>query len=66
MSLCKTANVKQLAIFHHDPDHTDDIMDKIGEESKEEWDQSFVTREGSNRLDDCRARPPTTSQFPAS
>ena len=46
MRLCKAANVKQLAIFHHDPDHTDDIMDKIAEQSKAEWDQSFITREG--------------------
>ena len=31
--LCKAANVKQLAIFHHDPEHTDDVMDKIAEEA---------------------------------
>jgi len=46
MRLCKAANVKQLGIFHHDPEHTDDIMDKIGEESRAEWGQSFITREG--------------------
>ena len=46
MRLCKSANVKKLAIFHHEPEHTDDIMDIIAEESKAEWDQSFVCREG--------------------
>jgi ribonuclease BN (tRNA processing enzyme) len=44
--LCKAANVKQLAIFHHDPDHTDDIMDQIDEEAKAVWDGAFVCREG--------------------
>jgi phosphoribosyl 1,2-cyclic phosphodiesterase len=44
--LCKAANAKQLAIFHHEPEHTDDIMDLIAKESKAEWDQSFVCREG--------------------
>jgi len=46
MRLCKEANVKQLAIFHHDPEHTDDIMDEIAKESKAAWEDSFVCREG--------------------
>ena len=44
--LCKAANVKKLAIFHHEPEHTDEIMDEIARASKAEWDQSFVCREG--------------------
>ncbi len=44
--LCQAANVKQLAIFHHDPEHTDDVMDAIAAESKKVWDRSFVCREG--------------------
>jgi len=46
VNLCKAASVKQLAIFHHDPDHTDDIMDQINDEAKAVWDGAFVCREG--------------------
>ena len=46
MRLCQAGSVKQLAIFHHDPDHTDDVMDKIENEAKAAWDGAFVTREG--------------------
>ena len=44
--LCQAANVKQLAIFHHEPDHDDDFMDKIAAEAAEVWDGTFVCREG--------------------
>ena len=44
--LCRMANVKRMAIFHHEPDHYDDIMDKIGEEAHAEWAGAFVCREG--------------------
>lgn len=46
VKLCREANAKQMAIFHHEPDHTDDIMDAIGTEAKKEWDGCFVAREG--------------------
>ena len=46
MRLCQAANVKQLAIFHHDPSHEDDFMDKLAEEAKEAWEGNFVCREG--------------------
>lgn len=39
------ANVKQLAIFHHDPDHEDDKMEEIECKAKEMWDNAFVARE---------------------
>lgn len=44
--LCQLANVKKMAIFHHEPDHFDDFMDAIGEEAKREWHGAFVCREG--------------------
>ena len=50
--LCRAANVKRMAIFHHDPDHTDDIMDKIATEGKAEWDGAFVCREGQEIIID--------------
>ncbi len=44
--LCKAANVKQLAIFHHDPDHDDAFMDQLEEEARNAWKGTFVVREG--------------------
>lgn len=46
VKLCREAGAKSMAIFHHDPEHEDDFMDKLGEEAKAEWDQTFVAREG--------------------
>ena len=46
MRLCQEAKVKQLAIFHHEPGHDDDFMDKLAAEAAEVWDGTFVCREG--------------------
>jgi len=35
-----------MAIFHHDPEHEDLFMDKLGEEAKAVWDGTFIAREG--------------------
>lgn len=43
--LCREAEVKSLAIFHHDPDHEDDMMDAIEAEARAEWEYAFVARE---------------------
>lgn len=43
--LCKAANVKRLAIFHHDPDHEDQIMEEIEETARNTWEGAFVARE---------------------
>ncbi|MBT4739169.1 MAG: MBL fold metallo-hydrolase [Rhodospirillaceae bacterium] len=43
--LCKVAGVKQLAIFHHDPDHNDDFMRDIEHKAREMWDGALVARE---------------------
>jgi phosphoribosyl 1,2-cyclic phosphodiesterase len=44
--LCKAANVKNLALFHHDPDHEDDMMAAIEAEAKATWDRTIAAREG--------------------
>ena len=44
--LCRAANAKQLMIFHHDPDHTDDVMDQIAVEAAGIWDGAIVAKEG--------------------
>jgi phosphoribosyl 1,2-cyclic phosphodiesterase len=46
MRLCQEANVKQLAIFHHDPGHDDDFMDKLAVEAQDAWDGNIICREG--------------------
>jgi len=43
--LCRTANVKQLAIFHHDPDHDDEFMETLEAEAKVVWPGTLVARE---------------------
>ncbi len=43
--LCKQAGVKQLAIFHHDPDHNDDFMRQVEIDAREMWDGTVVARE---------------------
>lgn len=43
--LCKMAGVKQLAIFHHDPEHNDDFMRDVEHKAREAWDGALVARE---------------------
>ena len=52
MRLCQAANVKRLAIFHHDPDHNDDFMDNLAIEAAEVWEGNFVSREGMELIID--------------
>lgn len=44
--LCRAAKVKQLAIFHHDPDHEDDFMDEVASQARDLWAGAIVAREG--------------------
>lgn len=46
--LCRAANVKNLSLFHHDPEHTDDVMDAIGEEARASWERVSVAQEGAS------------------
>ena len=43
--LCQAANVKQLAIFHHDPSHVDSFMAEVEAEARQVWNGTFVARE---------------------
>jgi phosphoribosyl 1,2-cyclic phosphodiesterase len=45
--LCKAANVKMLAIFHHDPDHEDVFMERIESDARFMWPQAMVARENA-------------------
>ena len=44
--LCRAADVKKLAIFHHDPEHDDAFMDDIGQKARQVWEGAMVAKEG--------------------
>jgi len=46
--LAKKANAQKLAIFHHDPSHTDDKMETIEKLAKAEWSGAWVAKQGSS------------------
>lgn len=46
IEVARKAGVKQVALTHHDPDSTDDMLDKIEAEAREQWGQAFLAREG--------------------
>ena len=44
--LCRAAGAKRLAVFHHDPEHDDDMLDGIAREVEKELPGSIVARDG--------------------
>ena len=44
--LCKQARAKRMVVFHHDPDHDDDILDGIAREVERALPGSVVAHEG--------------------
>ena len=63
--LCRAANVKRLAIFHHDPDHDDTFMQRIAAEAKRTWSGAFVAREGMQiEIGSGASRASATSSSP--
>ena len=48
--MAKAAEVKNVAIFHHDPDHDDSFMKDVERQARAEFAGAFVAREGM-RLD---------------
>ena len=44
--LCKQARAKRMVVFHHDPDHDDDILDGIAREVEKALPGSVVAHEG--------------------
>jgi len=44
--LCRQANVKKLAIFHHDPSHEDAFMAVVEDQAQKAWSGAIVAREG--------------------
>ncbi len=46
IKVAKAANVKKLVIFHHDPLHNDDFLDRVGEAAAQQFPNTFMAREG--------------------
>jgi phosphoribosyl 1,2-cyclic phosphodiesterase len=46
VKLARAARVKQLVLFHHDPSHDDDFLDRVGEEATLEFPRAILAREG--------------------
>jgi len=44
--IARTAGVRKLVLFHHDPQHGDEFMDKVGEAARREFPDVVVAREG--------------------
>jgi phosphoribosyl 1,2-cyclic phosphodiesterase len=44
--LCKAAGAKRLAVFHHDPEHDDDMLDGIARDVAKELPGSVVASDG--------------------
>ena len=59
VELANAAGVEQLCLFHHDPDHDDDLMDKIAAKAKAARPGTIVAREGLKV--DIRLRSETTA-----
>ena len=45
--LCDAAQAKKLVLFHHDPSHDDETMDRIGAEAEAARPGTLVAREGA-------------------
>ena len=43
--LCRASAVKQLYIFHHDPNHDDAFMEAVEKEARQTWEGATVARE---------------------
>ncbi|MBN9413510.1 MAG: MBL fold metallo-hydrolase [Candidatus Paracaedimonas acanthamoebae] len=46
LRLAQKAQAKRLALYHHNPNHTDDILLKIEEDAKKIWSSCFMARQG--------------------
>jgi phosphoribosyl 1,2-cyclic phosphodiesterase len=46
VKIAQAAQVKQLVLFHHDPAHNDDFLDRIGEQVRQIFPETILAREG--------------------
>ncbi|SHK96128.1 Phosphoribosyl 1,2-cyclic phosphodiesterase [Desulfatibacillum alkenivorans DSM 16219] len=46
IKLARAANVKSLHLFHHHPNHTDEMLDAMQKKARADFPQTYVAREG--------------------
>ncbi|CCI22120.1 MBL fold metallo-hydrolase [Microcystis aeruginosa] len=46
VKIAQASQVKQLVLFHHDPAHNDDFLDRIGEEVRKIFPETILAQEG--------------------
>ncbi len=46
VKVAKAANVKNLVIYHHDPAHNDEFLDRVGKEASEKFPGAIMAQEG--------------------
>jgi phosphoribosyl 1,2-cyclic phosphodiesterase len=46
VKIAVAAKVKKLVIFHHDPLHNDDFLDRVGEQAAQQFPETIMAREG--------------------
>jgi phosphoribosyl 1,2-cyclic phosphodiesterase len=46
VAVARAANVQRLALFHHDPMHSDDMLEQLEREAQAEFPGAFLAREG--------------------
>ncbi|ARI81895.1 MBL fold metallo-hydrolase [Microcystis aeruginosa] len=46
VKIAQASQVKQLVLFHHDPAHNDDFLDRIGEQVRKIFPETILAREG--------------------
>lgn len=56
-AMASAANVKQLMLFHHDPDHDDDTMDKIVRETRSLFPATCAAQEGRYEIGSAPFEP---------
>jgi ribonuclease BN (tRNA processing enzyme) len=47
VEVAERAGVKRLALFHHDPEHTDTFLLKMEEDCQKRFPEAFFAREGA-------------------
>lgn len=47
VEIAKEAGVKQVVIFHHEPNHSDDFLDNLAQEVKAVFPKSILAKEGA-------------------
>ncbi|MBV5261211.1 MBL fold metallo-hydrolase [Synechococcus moorigangaii CMS01] len=66
VKIAQAAQVQQLVLFHHDPNHDDDFLDQIWEEARQRFPKTAIAQEGQSIVlhipQGVSEEPPITAQ----